>query len=76
MAASSNLGLLFFVSALIYLCFLFVLICRTAYPIFSCKSYPNNMNMKVFRAFYGSLWLQTILNSALYWVLFGYQAND
>lgn len=32
--------------------------------------------MKIFRAFYGSLWIQMILNSALYWVLFANQIND
>ena len=74
--SSTNLGLLFFVVALIYLCFLFVLICRTAVPMFSVKRYPNNRRMKIFRAFYGTLWIQTVLNSALYWVLFGNQAND
>ena len=57
MSSSSNLGLLFFVVAIIYLCFLAVLIVRTAIPIFSCKQYPNKMHMKVFRAFYGSLWI-------------------
>ena len=57
MAASSNLGLLFFVVALIYLCFLVVLIVRTAVPIFSTKQYPNKRHMKVFRAFYGTMWI-------------------
>lgn len=76
MSASSNLGLLFFVVALIYLCFLLVLICRTAVPIFSAKRYPNKIPMQVFRAFYGSLWIQTVLNSALYWVLFANMANN
>jgi len=70
MSANSNLGLLFFVVALIYMCFLVTLICRTATPIFSCAKYPNKRPMQVFRAFYGSLWVQTILNSSLYWVLF------
>ena len=37
MSASSNLGLLFFVVALIYLCFLVILVVRTAVPIFSAK---------------------------------------
>lgn len=41
MAASTNLGLLFFVVAIIYLLFLVVLIVRTAYPIFSCRMFPN-----------------------------------
>ena len=41
MTAASNLGLLFFVVALIYLCFLVVLIVRTAVPLFSVKRYPN-----------------------------------
>jgi len=45
MAASSNLGLLFFVVALIYLCFLVTLIMRTAVPIFSTKRYPNTRHM-------------------------------
>lgn len=76
MAASSNLGLLFFVVALIQICFLFVLICRTAVPIFSCAKYPNKRPMQIFRAFYGSLWIQTFLNSVLYWVLFGFQAQQ
>jgi hypothetical protein len=31
--------------------------------------------MQIFRAFYGSLCLQTFLNSVLYWVLFGFQAG-
>ena len=57
MAAGSNLGLLFFVVALIYLCFLVVVIVRTALPIFSCKRFPNTKHMKVFRGFYGSLWV-------------------
>ena len=57
MAASSNLGLLFFVVALIYLCSLVVLIVRTAVPIFSTKQYPNKRHMKVFRAFYGTMWI-------------------
>ena len=76
MAVSSNLALLFFVVALIYLCFLFMLIIRTAVPIFSTKRYPNTRHMKVFRAFYGALWIQTVLNSALYWVLFANQAGE
>ena len=76
MAASDNLGLLFFVVAIIYLCFLVVLIFRTAVPIFSCKRYPNKMHMKIFRAFYGSLWIQFVLNSSLYWVLFVNVANN
>ena len=76
MANSSNLGLLFFVVAIIYLLFLLVLIVRSAFPIFSCSQYPNNKQMKIFRAFYGSLWLQMILNSALYWVLFANEIND
>ena len=75
MSASSNLGLLFFVVAIIYLCMLVVLICRTAQMIFSCKNYSNQRRMQVFRAFYGSLWVQTVLNCALYWVLFGNQAG-
>ena len=75
MAASSNLGLLFFVVALIQICFLIVLICRTVIPIFSCAKYPNERPMQIFRAFYGSLWIQTFLNSVLYWVLFGFQAG-
>ena len=70
MAESSNLGLLFFVVAIIYLLFLLVLVVRTAIPMFDCKNYVNDKQMKIFRAFYGSLWIQMILNSALYWVLF------
>lgn len=76
MAASSNLGLLFFVVALIYLCFLVALVYRTANFIFNCKKYPNEIPMKIFRAFYGSLWIQMVLDSALYWVLFANQANE
>ena len=57
MASSSNLGLLFFVVAIIYVLFLVVLIVRTAVPLFSCRQYPNTKQMKVFRAFYGSLWI-------------------
>lgn len=76
MAASSNLALLFFVVAIIYICFLVVLILRTAIQIFSKKQFPNTRRMQVFRAFYGSLWFQTLLNSALYWVLFANQASD
>ena len=57
MAAGSNLGLLFFVVAIIYLCFLVVVIFRTAITIFSYKKFPNTKNMKVFRGFYGSLWI-------------------
>lgn len=76
MAASSNLALLFFVVAIIYICFLAVLICRTAVRIFSTKQFPNTRRMQVFRAFYGSLWVITLLNSALYWVLFANQAKD
>ena len=57
MASSSNLGLLFFVVAIIYLLFLVVLIVRTAVPIFSCTQFPNTNQMKVFRAYYGSLWI-------------------
>lgn len=70
MASSSNLGLLFFVVAIIYMLFLVALIARTAIPTFSCARYPNTRQMKVFRAYYGSLWIQMVLNSALYWVLF------
>ena len=33
----NNLGLLFFVVALIYLCFLVILIIRTVVPVFSVK---------------------------------------
>ena len=55
--AADNLSLLFFVVALIYLCFLVVLIFRTARPIFSVQQYPNKKEMKLFRAFYGSLWI-------------------
>lgn len=67
---SSNLGLLFFVVALIYLCFLVALLWNSSVPLFSCKRYPNTKAMKVFRFFFGSLWLQTVLNSTLYWILF------
>lgn len=76
MAASSDLALLFFVVACIYLCFLAVLVLRTAVPIFSTAQFPNTRRMQVFRAFYGSLWVQTVLNSALYWVLFANQASE
>ena len=31
--------------------------------------------MQVFRAFYGTLWIQMVLNCALYWVLFAGQAG-
>lgn len=57
MTAASNLGLLFFVVALIYLCFLVALIARTAVPIFSVKQYPNTRPMQIFRALYISLWI-------------------
>mmetsp|Transcript_27074 Transcript_27074/g.33592 ORF Transcript_27074/g.33592 Transcript_27074/m.33592 type:complete len:117 (+) Transcript_27074:31-381(+) len=70
-----TLALLFFVMALIYLCFLVVLVIRTAVPIFSVKKYPNTRPMQMFRAFYGSLWIQMILNCVLYWVLFGEKAG-
>ena len=76
MAASSNLALLFFVVAIIYICFLVVLIVRTVVQIFSAKRFPNTRQMQVFRAFYGSLWVSALLNSALYWVLFANQAQD
>ena len=54
---NDTLALLFFVVALLYLCFLVVLVFRTATQIFSVKKYPNKKEMKVFRAFYGSLWI-------------------
>ena len=76
MAANSDLGLLFFVVAVIWLLFLIQLIIRTSSKLFSVKKYPNDKSMKVFRAFYGSLWAQAILNGALYWVLFANQANE
>ena len=69
---TSNLGLLFFVSAVVYLFLLLVLMFRTFMPLFSRKRYPNTRNMQVFRAFYGSLWICTLLSTILYWVLFKY----
>ena len=75
-AANSDLGLLFFVVAVIWLCFLIVMLLRTSIALFSVKRYPNTYSMKIFRAFYGSLWIQAILNGALYWVLFANQANQ
>ena len=76
MASSSNLGLLFFVVAIIYMLFLVVLVFRTAVQIFSCTQFPNTKQMKIFRAYYGSLWIQMVLNSALYWVLFANEIGD
>ena len=70
MSEKSDLGLLFFCVAVIYLLFLAVMIFRTSVPLFSVKKYPNKRPMQVFRTFYGSLWVQAILNSSLYWVLF------
>lgn len=67
---SSNLGLLYFVVALIYVCFIGSLLWNSSGPLFSCKRYPNTKGMKVFRFFFGSLWLQTVLNCTLYWILF------
>lgn len=76
MTANSDLGLLFFVFAVIYLLFLAVAAFRTSVPLFSVKKFPNTRPMKIFRIFYGSIWAQTILNSSLYWVLFANQARE
>ena len=76
MAADSDLGLLFFVVAIMYLVQMIIVVWRTAWITFDWKKYPNERPMKVFRAFYGSLAVQTILNSALYWVLFNNQVQD
>ena len=67
---SDTFALLFFVMAIIYLCFFVGLVFRTAVPLFSCKKYPNDRTMQMFRAFYGAIWIQTFLNGLLYWVLF------
>ena len=67
---TSNLGLLFFVSAVVYLFLMLVLMFRTFIPLFIVKKYPHTRNMQVFRAFYGFLWIATILSCILYWVLF------
>lgn len=56
-SVNDTLALLFFVVAIIYLCFMFVLVYRTAVPMFSVATYPNNKPMQMFRAFYGSLWI-------------------
>ena len=72
---NDTLALLFFVMALIYLCFLVALLFRTAIPIFSVQKYPNTRPMQMFRAFYGSLVIQMVLNCTLYWVLFGEAAG-
>ena len=58
------------------MCFLVLLIFRTTVPMFNCRKFPNTKEMKAFRAFYGTLWISTVLNSALYWVLFAEQANE
>ena len=71
---TSNLGLLFFVSAVVYLFLMLVLMYRTSIPLFAVKKYPNTHNMRVFRAFYGFLWIATILSMIMYWVLFNHQA--
>ena len=69
---TSNLGLLFFVSAVVYLFLMIVLMFRTFIPLFIVKRYPNTRNMQVFRAFYGFMWISTVLSCILYWVLFKY----
>lgn len=66
-----SLGLLFFVVALIYLGYFIIVIVRTCKPLFGCTAYGNSRPMKVFRVFYGMIWVQMFLNSILYWVLFG-----
>ena len=75
-AANSDLGLLFFVVAVIYLLIFCLLVFRASVQLFSVKKFPNTRPMKVFRSFYGSLLIQAILNSSLYWVLFANQARD
>ena len=75
-AANSDLGLLFFVVAVIYLLIFCLLVFRSSVQLFSVKKFPNTRPMKVFRSFYGSLLIQAILNSSLYWVLFANQARD
>ena len=72
---NDTLALLFFVVSIIYLCFFVGLILRTAVPMFSCKKYPNDRAMKLFRAFYGAIWIQTMINGILYWVMFGEAAG-
>ena len=54
---NDTFALLFFVMAIIYLCFFIGLIWRTAVPLFSFKKYPNDKIMKLFRAFYGAIWI-------------------
>jgi len=76
MSANSDLGLLFFVFAVIYLLFLAVAAFRTSIQLFSVQKFPNTRPMKVFRIFYGSIWVQAALNSALYWILFANQARE
>ena len=75
-SVNDTLALLFFVVALIYVCFLAVLVYRTAVPMFSLTQFPNTKPMQMFRAFYGSLWVQTLMNCILYWVLFGNAAGS
>lgn len=68
---SSDLALIYFVVAWIYVLFLLVLLYRTCMPLFSCKRFKNTRTMQYVRAFYGSLLAQTFLNCSLYWTLFG-----
>ena len=72
---SNTLGLLFFVVALIYLTFLVLIIVLTSRMLFSCKKYPNTKPMKIFRLFFCFIWLQMLLNTILYWVLFAQEAG-
>ena len=73
---SSNYALIYFVVAIIYVCFAIGLLIRTPIQMFSTKRYPNTREMKVFRAYYGSISAQCFLSLLLYWTLFAEQIDS
>jgi len=44
--------------------------------MFSTKRYPNTREMKIFRAYYGSISAQCVLSLFLYWTLFAESIID
>jgi hypothetical protein len=73
----SSLALLFFVVAVIYLGYLVILSIRSCSIIFGFKEWPaESKPLKIFRLFYIILWVQMLLNTILYWTLFGIEGKS
>ena len=63
--------MVFYCISLLYTVLALVAIIRTWDRLFKCQKFKNKDPMKVWRGFYGFLWIYIALNLALYWTYFG-----